>query len=71
VALPGKYDFEIKLPSGKRVDAIDWSTNTVRGLKPNNPRAIAKGTKQVAGYVTEFEKMTVQKWTDIVDTYQP
>jgi hypothetical protein len=65
---PG-YDKEVLLDSGKRADAVDWSTNTVRELKPNNPRAIKRGIAQVELYRLELEQMTGEPWTAILDLY--
>ena len=64
------YEFNKALPSGKRPDAVDYENNIVRELKPNNPRAIRRGEKQVDGYRKELEQMTGEKWTSHVDTYQ-
>ena len=59
-----------KLPSGKRPDAINYKTRNVRELKPDNPRAIRRGQKQVEGYRQELEQ-DGSTWTSNVDTYQP
>lgn len=45
---------EYVLPSGKRVDFIDFENKIVYELKPNNPNQIRKGTKQLAGYLEEI-----------------
>lgn len=58
-ALPGTYDFEKRIPrTNLRPDAIDWTSNTVRELKPDNPRAISRGLKQVQRYVHELQRLT-------------
>jgi hypothetical protein len=59
-----------KLPSGKRPDAINYDKRNVRELKPDNPRAIRLGQKQVEGYRQELEQ-DGSTWTSNVDTYQP
>jgi hypothetical protein len=70
-ALPGDYEHQVTLDSGKRPDAVNWQTRNVRELKPDNPRAVARGRRQVEAYRKELEKMTGQKWTSNVDTYNP
>ena len=68
---PG-YEYEKTIKKGKggfRVDAIDFINRIVRELKPNNPRAIARGLKQVERYRKHLEKVTGKKWTGKVDTY--
>ncbi len=47
---------EFKLPSGKRIDYIDFKTKTIYELKPYNLNGIKSGTKQLAGYLKEVEK---------------
>ncbi len=59
------------LPSGRRPDAIDPSTNTVRELKPDNPEAVRRGEAQVERYRSELEETTGEEWTGAVDTYRP
>lgn len=65
---PG-YQKEVRLPSGKRADAVNFETCNVRELKPNNPRAIRRGQKQVEGYRRELENTTGRPFTGDVDTY--
>jgi hypothetical protein len=60
---------EVRLPSGKRPDAVNWDTQTVKELKPDNHRAIQRGEKQLEGYRKELENMTGEKWTGILETY--
>jgi RHS repeat-associated protein len=72
-ALGGKkagYQTEFTLPSGKRADAVNFGKREVRELKPDNARAIKRGTKQVEAYRQELEKEYGGKWTAAVDTYQ-
>ena len=67
---PGSdYVLNRPLPSGKRPDAVNWKTREVVELKPNNPRAIKRGWRQVEGYLRELERMTGKKWTSRVETY--
>jgi hypothetical protein len=73
---PGEgFEKEVRLPSGKRADAVNVKTREVKELKPNNPRAIARGKKQVEGYRKELEEMTKgtpgEPWKGRVETYDP
>lgn len=61
---------EVTLPSGKRADAVSWEKRDVRELKPDNPRAIRQGERQVEGYRRELEGTTGENWTCCVDTYK-
>jgi hypothetical protein len=65
------FEKEVTLPSGRRADAINPTTRTVRELKPNNPRAIRRGQRQVERYRRELEERTGEKWTGEVHTYDP
>ncbi|GAA1250398.1 RHS repeat-associated core domain-containing protein [Janibacter melonis] len=67
---PG-YVKEFRLKSGKRVDALNAETRHVQELKPNNPRAIRQGQRQVQGYVDELNTMYPKgpRWTGSVVTY--
>jgi hypothetical protein len=38
-------------------------------LKPNNPRAMAQGHRQLAIYLAEVEKHFGKGWTTVLDTY--
>jgi hypothetical protein len=69
---PG-FQNEFTLPSGRRVDGINFDTRTVVELKPNNPRAIRAGERQVSGYVDELnaEFPGSTPWTGRVETYVP
>lgn len=69
---PGpEYKKEFSLPNGKRADAVDLKNGIVRELKPNNPRAIKLGEKQVQGYIDELQKHYPNKnWKGYVDTYE-
>ncbi len=68
--LGGGYEFNKALPSGKRPDAIDVENKIVRELKPDNPRAIKRGEKQLEGYRSEAEKNFGGQWTSKLDTYK-
>ena len=60
---------EFTLPSGKRVDYIDFGSKTVYELKPYNPKQINCGNKQLQNYVKEIETVYGPGWTSILDTY--
>jgi restriction endonuclease fold toxin 9 of polymorphic toxin system len=66
---PSGFQKEFRLPSGRRADAANPTTREVIELKPNNPRAIREGQRQVESYVKELEEFTGQKWTGRVETY--
>ncbi len=60
---------EYKLPSGKRIDYLDFDNKIVYELKPNNPSAVKSGQKQAQGYVNELIEEFGGEWTIIIDTY--
>ncbi len=68
---------EFTLPSGKRVDYIDFESGIVYELKPNNPNGVSSGKKQLQGYTDELNKMAKEfpgsewdkNWSGILDTY--
>ncbi|GAB3351388.1 hypothetical protein GCM10027566_09620 [Arachidicoccus ginsenosidivorans] len=54
---------------GIRPDFVNFSTKTIYELKPNNPRAIKQGYKQLAKYKGIFEKQLGGTWKTVLDTY--
>ncbi len=70
-ALGGNYKFEKTLPSGRRVDAVDFDKRIVRELKPNNPRAIKDGQRQLERYRKELQDEFGGTWTSFLETYTP
>lgn len=56
---------------GLRPDAVDFTSRVVRELKPDNPRAVARGWRQVNKYKAYLERQTGQSWTAVVDVYKP
>ncbi|PZF75504.1 hypothetical protein DK847_18495 [Aestuariivirga litoralis] len=70
-ALGDGYDDRLRLPSGKRPDAVDLTKREVRELKPDNPKAISRGQKQVETYRKELESLYGGSWKSYVDTYRP
>lgn len=69
-ALDVTYEFEQNISRSSRVDAIDRTNRIVRELKPDNPRAIARGLKQLQRYVHELQQQTGQIWQGFLDTYR-
>lgn len=68
---PDGFKKEKRLPSGKQMDAYNSTTKEVRELKPNNPRAIARGEKQVEQYCRECDQVYGPGHTGAVETYDP
>jgi hypothetical protein len=67
---PGEgYEKEVRLPSGRRADAVNFEKQDVKELKPDNPRAIKRGEKQVEEYRRELEEKGGGQWTGQVETY--
>ncbi len=60
------------LPSKKRIDFLDMVNGKVYELKPNNPRAIREGQKQLQTYIEELKTIPKFKhieWEGILETY--
>ena len=60
---------EFRLPSGKRIDYIDFETKTIYELKPYNPNGIKSGIKQLDGYLKEVESIYGGGGKTVLDTY--
>lgn len=68
---PGKgFEKEVRLPSGKRADAVNFEERHVKELKPDNPRAMTKGEKQVEAYRQELQKEYGGNWRSSVEGYR-
>jgi hypothetical protein len=67
---PG-YEKEVTLPNGKRADAVNLEKADVVELKPNNPRAVRRGERQVEGYRQQLEAEYDKPFTGRVETYDP
>lgn len=67
---PG-FEKEFTLPSGKRVDAINFKTGQVRELKPDTSLQMQKGQKQLQGYLDELNQKYPRnpQWEGSVVTY--
>lgn len=63
---------EFRLPSGRRIDFLDIKNGKVYELKPNNPRGIRAGMKQLNVYMEELKTMDRFKgknWEGILEVY--
>jgi RHS repeat-associated protein len=66
---PG-FEREFTLRAGGRVDAINFDTREVLELKPNNPRAIRLGERQLEGYIAKLNaQFPGDPWIGRVVTY--
>ena len=74
----GEIGKEFRLPSGRRIDYLDINNGIIYELKPNNPRAIKQGERQLRMYYEELQNpATIQKfpmlkginWKTKLDTY--
>ncbi|MGL4461000.1 MAG: hypothetical protein ACRC1K_02525, partial [Planctomycetia bacterium] len=67
---PGpNYSLNKALKSGRRPDAVDHVDRIVRELKPNNPKAIRRGERQLKKYIDDLKSEFGGDWIGIVDTY--
>jgi RHS repeat-associated protein len=67
---PGYKTRSNQLPSGRKPDAVNYDTGHVYELKPNNPRAIKRGEKQLGEYLKELQEWKPEKkWSGTVITY--
>jgi RHS repeat-associated protein len=69
-ALGGEYDYEHRLPSGGRPDALHWENREIRELKSDAPSSQSEGRRQLARYQAELELETGDKWSTHLDTYK-
>lgn len=63
---------EFRLASGRRIDFLDVENGLIHELKPNNPRAIMEGQKQLQMYLQEIQSMPQFQginWKTVLDTY--
>ena len=66
------YIKEYRLPSGRRIDFLDIPNATIYELKPNNPRAIKMGMKQLERYKKELDALKmfgIDDWKIKLDVY--
>jgi len=63
---------EVPTPSGQgRMDRYDAEKGHIREIKPNNPRGVRAGKKQLDRYKTEMEKATSKPHTTELTKYPP
>ncbi len=58
--------------SGRRIDFLDIKNGKVYELKPNNPRAIRAGMKQLEQYIKELKehpKLKHIEWEGVLEAY--
>lgn len=67
--LEGVREKEFRLPSGKRIDFIDFKKKIIYELKPYNPRAMRQGNKQLEMYRKEVEEIYGGGWKTKLDVY--
>ena len=60
---------EQKIAPGCRVDGIDFSNRIIYELKPNNPKAIARGMNQLNRYISAASQQFGGKWTGVLKLY--
>ena len=63
---------EYFLPSKRRIDFLDKQNHIIYELKPNNPRAIKQGYKQLDIYLKEIMSMpkhNMHNWKTVLETY--
>ena len=68
----GEMGKEFHLPSGKRIDFLDIDNGVIYELKPNNPRAIQQGQRQLDMYLKELQtipRFQNIQWKTVLDTY--
>lgn len=71
---PGTQGVNTSIPGAGRADAIDPCKCIVYELKPNNPRAVSRGGRQLARYIDGLNRSGLfsncaGKWTGKVETY--
>ena len=71
-ALGSSYQYDVVLPSGRKPDGVNFETRVVRELKPDSPKAISYGRRQVERYRQELQEIYPDgpDWTSEIDTYR-
>jgi hypothetical protein len=62
-------EYRIPNSGGKRIDYLDMQSRTIYELKPNNPRSIREGTRQLERYKDLMEREFGAGWKTVLDTY--
>ncbi|MEP6492499.1 MAG: RHS repeat-associated core domain-containing protein [bacterium] len=65
------FQKEVRLPNGKRCDALNPETCEIKELKPDNERAKKRGEKQLQEYKKELEEQTGKEHKTTLETYKP
>ena len=60
---------EKMIAPGSRVDGIDFTNHIIYELKPNNPRAIALGMKQLDRYTAVASQQYGGDWIGVLKLY--
>ena len=60
---------EYRLPSGRRVDLIDFDARIIYEVKPHNSNGIRTGLRQLETYRIEVESIFGSGWRTILITY--
>lgn len=69
---PGEgFKKEQQLPSGRRMDAYNKTTKTIKELKPNSKTGLARGERQLQQYCEECNKEYGEGHTGELETYDP
>jgi hypothetical protein len=65
------FQKEVRLPSGRRCDALNPETCEIKELKPENDRAKKRGQKQLEKYKQELDEQTGKDHKTSLETYKP
>ena len=60
---------EVVIQGAGRADGVDFVNRIVYELKPNNPRAIRQGWRQLTRYANALEELDNGNWIRILVTY--
>lgn len=61
---------EYSIPGVGRADGVDFVNRIVYELKPNNPRAVRQGWRQLTRYANGLESRYGGNWIRILVTYR-
>lgn len=65
------FQKEVRLPSGRRCDALNPETCEIKELKPDNERAKKRGEKQLQDYKKELDEQMGKDHKTTLETYKP
>lgn len=60
---------EFRFANGLRADAVDFTTNTIYELKPNNARAVNQGYNQLNKYIQQASQQFGGSFKGVLETY--